>query len=77
MRVLTERGVTADALRRLGERGLVTFEARRADRDPLPEIVRGAIAPVVELSLTGEQQGVYDTLNWPMSAVSMWPCSMA
>ena len=63
MRVLTERGVPADALRRLRERGLVTFESRRADRDPLPEIVRGGDAPAVELSLTADQQGVCHTLT--------------
>ena len=63
LRVLTERGVPADAVRRLGERGLVTFEARRVDRNPFPAIVQGAGEPVAERPLTAEQQGVFDTLS--------------
>ena len=63
MRVLAQRGVPADAVRRLGERGLVTFEARRTDRDPIPEIVRGTSDPAAHLPLTADQQDALDTLS--------------
>ena len=65
-RVLTERGVTSDAVRGLVRRGLVLVEARRVERDPfrLAEDVPAVDPAGNGVSvLTAEQQAALQTLS--------------
>jgi primosomal protein N' (replication factor Y) (superfamily II helicase) len=60
---LKGRGISADILRRMALRGLVTFNRERVDRDPFSAGMVTTPAEVSERSLTDEQTRVMSTLR--------------
>jgi primosomal protein N' len=59
---LRERGVTADTLRGLAKRGLVTIRSETDERDPFPRAVLTSVVPPVPRQLTDEQSSAFDQL---------------
>jgi primosomal protein N' (replication factor Y) len=61
---LNERGISADTLRRLAARGLVTFRRERIERDPFATGgVRIPVRRAVDRVLTGDQAHVLEALR--------------
>jgi primosomal protein N' (replication factor Y) len=65
---LADRGVTADAVRRLIRRGLITVERKRVDRDPFVVVEGPPGSGDVDshgapLALTGEQRAALESLT--------------
>jgi primosomal protein N' (replication factor Y) len=61
--VLNERGISTDVLQRLAAKGLVAFQQRRIERDPLASGVSATpVGPSSGRELTVEQAGALDAL---------------
>jgi primosomal protein N' (replication factor Y) len=61
--VLKERGATADLVRRLAAKGLVTIREERHERDPFETSVSIGVSRDEERVLTGEQEAACATLR--------------